>query len=157
MTNNHNQSIPADVLESAKTKMNEALTLLKPYMVTLTPTERADMLKMGDKSTSFVQKAFEYSKSNPEFAPGYLNLGEFEIDFSDSQNLISPLNIIAQLSNAIDDTKMMAGSEAYQAALLYYGGVQKAVDMNVPGAKAIFDELKNRFPSKAKRKEVAAV
>ncbi|HEY5507183.1 MAG TPA: hypothetical protein VIK29_00825 [Paludibacter sp.] len=157
MTNTHSQSIPANVLEQAIAKINEAGTLLNPYMVTLTPTERADMLKMGDRTLGFVQKSNEYGKTNPEFAPGYLNLGDFNIDFADSQNLVSILNILTQFSNGIDDTKMVAGSEAYQAALLYYNGVQRAVEMNVPGAKAIYDELKNRFPSRAKKKIVPEV
>ena len=157
MNNVHNQSIPADILADASAKLNDALTMLKPYLITLTPTERADMLKMGDKSSSFVQKTSEYIKTSPEFAPGYFNVADFAIDFSDSQNLISILNVAQQLTNAIDDTKMIAGSEAYQAALLYYGGVQKAVDMNVPGAKAIYDELRNRFPARVKKQLPPAV
>lgn len=157
MNNIHIQSIPQEVLEQAIAKINEAGALLKPYLLTLTTTERSDLPKMGDKSSSFVQKALEYSRTNPEFAPGYLNLGDFEIDFTDSQSLIAILNSVTQLVNGIDDTKLIAGSEAYQAALLYYNGVQRAVDMNVPGAKAIYDELKNRFPGRTKQKAAVAV
>ncbi len=157
MSNIHIQSIPQEILEQASSKANEMLAILKPFMITLTPVERADMLKMGDKSTSFVLKALEYSRTNPEFAPGYMVMSEFEVDVNDSQNLIPVLNVVSQLYNAIDDTKMVAGSEAYQSALLYYNGVQRAMDLNVPGAKAIYEELKIRFPSRAKKKEVPAV
>lgn len=157
MNNIHNQSIPQEILDQAIAKINEAGAILKPFMLTLTSIERLDMLKMGDKSSAFVQKALEYSKTNPEFAPGYLNLGDFDIDFTDSRNLISVLNTVTQLANGIDDTKMVAGSEALQAALLYYGGVQKAVDMNIPGAKAIYEELKNRFPVRTKKTIVPTV
>jgi hypothetical protein len=157
MNNIHNQSIPQPILDQAIAKINEAGAILKPFLLTLTSIERSDMLKMGDKSSAFVQKALEYSRTNPEFAPGYLNLGDFDIDFTDSQNLISVLNIVTQLTNGIDDTKMVAGSEAYQAALLYYNGVQKAVDMNAPGAKAIYEELKNRFPVRTKKAVAPAV
>jgi hypothetical protein len=157
MNNIHNQSIPQEVLDKAIAKINEAGAILKPYLLTLTSTERSDMLKMGDKSSAFVQKALEYSKTNPEFAPGYLNLDDFDIDFADSQNLISALNTVTQLTNGIDDTKMVAGSESLQAALLYYGGVQKAVDMNIPGAKAIYEELKLRFPVRTKKAIAPAV
>ena len=152
MNNIHNQSIPQNILDQALAQLNGVFTILKPYVLTLTSTERSDMPKMGDKSSSFVQKAYEYSRMHPELAPGYLNISEFEIDFADSQNLISVLNAANQVVNCIDDTKMIAGSEAYQAALLYYNGVQRAADMNVPGAKAILDELKNRFPARTKKK-----
>jgi len=157
MNNLHNQNIPADVLAGVVTKLNEVAVTLKPYLLTLTPTQRGDLPKMGDKSAAFVQKAFEFSKTNPEFAPGYLNLADFEIDYTDSQILIPIINTVMQLANGIDDTKLAAGSEAYQAALLYYNGVQRAVEGNVPGAKAIFDELKNRFPAKVKKQEALAV
>jgi len=157
MNNLHSQSIPQEILDQALAKLNEASALLRPYLLTLTLSERSDMVKMGDKSSAFVQKALEYSKTNPEFAPGYLNLGDFEIDFTDAQNLISILNVANQLSNGIDDTKMIAGSEAYQAALLYYNSMQRAVDKNVPGAKAIYEELKNRFPAKSRKSNNPAV
>jgi len=157
MNNLHNQTIPVDILSQAIVKINEAGELLKPYLLTLTSAQRSDFPKMGDKSSSFVQKAHEYSKTNPEFAPKYLDLTDFDVDYVDSQNLISTLNTVTQLTNGIDDTKLTAGSEAYQAALLYYNGVQKAVDMNIPGAKAIFEKLKNRFPAKTRKPANPAV
>jgi hypothetical protein len=157
MNNIHNQNIPEEVLADVMTKLGEIATILKPHLLTLTATERGDLPKMGDKSTAFVQKSHEFSKTNPEFAPKYLNLPDFDIDFNDAQNLIPVLNSFTQLANGIDDTKLAAGSEAYQAALLYYNGVQRAVDANIPGAKAIYDELKSRFPAKVKKQEAPAV
>jgi hypothetical protein len=157
MNNVHTQNIPDEVLAEVMTKLGEIAIILKPYLLTLTATERGDLPKMGDKSIAFVQKSHEFSKINPEFAPKYLNLLDFDIDFNDSQNLIPVLNSFTQLVNGIDDTKLAAGSEAYQAALLYYNGVQRAVEANVPGAKAIFDELKNRFPAQVKKQKAPAV
>jgi hypothetical protein len=84
-------------------------------------------------------------------------VADFDIDFTDSQVLIPVLNTVTQLANGIDDTKLAAGSEAYQAALLYYNGVQRAVDANIPGAKAIYDDLKIRFPAKVKKQGTPAV
>lgn len=146
MNNLHSQIIPVAALTEALTKVNDAYAILSPYMQTLTNEERSDMLKMGDKTTSFVEKTVEYIKTNPEFAPGYQNVADLSIDYTDSRNLISILTATTQLMNGIDDTKMLAGSEAYASSLLYYGSVQRAVDMNVPGAKAIYEELRARFP-----------
>jgi hypothetical protein len=47
--------------------------------------------------------------------------------------------------------KMVAESEAYQAALVFYSSVKVAAAQDVPGAKAVYDELKTRFPG-GKRK-----
>lgn len=46
---------------------------------------------------------------------------------------------------------MTAGSEAYQAALVFYKSVKMAAAQDVPGAKAVYEELKTRFPG-GKRK-----
>lgn len=150
MENKHNQNIPEEVLTQVTTKLNEILTLVKPFAVTLTPEERKSMLKMGDKSNSFVEKALEYTRTNPEFVPAYMNVAEFEIDFVETKNLIGVMSLATQVSNSIDDTQLAAGSEAYHAALYYYGNVQQSAAVNVPGAKAIYDELKKRFPNTRK-------
>jgi hypothetical protein len=43
---------------------------------------------------------------------------------------------------------MVAGSEAYQTALLFYNSVKTAAAQDIPGAKEIYEELKARFPSR---------
>ena len=156
MNNNHNQSIPGDVLELVNAKLSEINVALKPYVITLSLDERHSMLKAGDKSISFVDKTYEYTKTNPEFIPPFMNVAEFGIDLADLKGLVGTSSLVTQLSNAVDDTMMTAGSEAYYAALYYYKSVQQAADMNIPGAKAICEELKKRFPSKTRKAEVVA-
>ena len=50
---------------------------------------------------------------------------------------------------------MTAGSEAYQAALVFYKSVKMAAAQDVPGAKAVYEELRTRVPG-GKRKTGAA-
>lgn len=64
----------------------------------------------------------------------------------DAGGHVAIVSLINQLSNYFDDTKLAARSEAYSAALYYYGSVQQAASVNLPGAKAIYDELKEYFP-----------
>jgi hypothetical protein len=156
MNNIHNQSIPEEVLTLVNAKIAEIILALKPYTITLSPDERHSMLKVGDKSISFVDKTYEFTKTNPEFVPAFMNVDEFVIDLADTKGLVGTSSMVTQLSNAIEDTIMSAGSEAYYAALYYYKSVQQAADMNIPGAKAICEELKKRFPSKTRKAEVVA-
>jgi hypothetical protein len=37
-----------------------------PYLKTLSPDDRAELPKMGNKTFSFVQKSLEYCKQNPD-------------------------------------------------------------------------------------------
>jgi hypothetical protein len=55
----------------------------------------------------------------------------------------------------MDDTTMVADSEAYQFALIFYNSVKMAARQDIPGAKAFYEELKKRFPG-PKRKSPAA-
>ena len=55
-------------------------------------------------------------------------------------------NLALQLEEGISGTEMSAGSEAYQAALVFYHSVKLAAVQDVPGAKVVYEELKTRFP-----------
>jgi hypothetical protein len=146
MNNIHNQSIPQEVLDQVNAKFLEAIALIKPYSVILTANDRASVLKVGDSGFNFVTKVFEYTKTNPEFVPSFLNVRDFEIDMKDADGHPAVVTLINQLYNYFDDTKLAARSEAYSASLYYYGNVQQAASVNLPGAKAIYDDLKQYFP-----------
>jgi hypothetical protein len=144
--NQHTQAIPSTVLAQAQTKIDEAKVLLAPYLLALTPTERRELPKMGEKTIGFVEKAYDFARQNPNLVPPYLGVDAFGVDFSDAHGLWTLLNAVQQLEEAIDDTEMIAGSEAYQAALVFYKSVKLAAAQDVPGAKAVYEELKTRFP-----------
>lgn len=151
MNNKHNQSIPQEVLDQAQAKIEEAIALIKPYAVIMTADERASVLKVGDKAFTCVNKAFGYTKTSPEFVPSYLNVDNFETDLKDADGHPTTVTLINQLYNYFDDTKLAARSEAYSAALYYYGNVQQAASVNLPGAKAISDDLKQYFSAKSSK------
>jgi GrpB-like predicted nucleotidyltransferase (UPF0157 family) len=58
-----------------------------------------------------------------------------------------------QLSDDIDDTVMVAGSEACQAALVFYNAIKAAAAKDIPGAKEVYADLKARFPRVMRKKE----
>jgi hypothetical protein len=140
------QSIPAAVLAEAQARIDEAKTLLAPFMRALTPAERQELPKMDEKTISFVEKAYDFAQKNPNLASPYLDINAFGVDFADAHGLWTLLNTVQQLKENIDDTEMTAGSEAYQAALVFYKSVKMAAAQDIPGAKAVYEELKTRFP-----------
>jgi len=153
MDNKHSQIIPQEVLDQIKTKVGEIIGLVKPYAVVMTDDERASVLKVGDRSFAFITKAFAYTQTNPEFIPSFLNVKDFEIDIKDADGHPEVITLINQLYNYFDDTKLAARSEAYSASLYYYGNVQQAAAVNLPGAKAIKDDLKQYFAKASKSSE----
>jgi hypothetical protein len=149
--NRHSKTVPVDVLEQVQNLLKQANTLLLPYITSLTPAERHMLPKMGEKTLSFVEKSHEFAVQNPNFVPPFLDMPEFDIDFADAHNLWTLLLLTNQLHENVDDTTLVAGSEAYQAALVFYNSVKMAARQDIPGAKAVYEELKKRFPGKKRK------
>jgi len=152
MKNKHSRAIPADILEQAQAKIVELTDLLKPYLVTLTTSEKRELPKMGPKTLNFVEKSHGYAHQNPNLVPPYLEMGEFDIDFADARGLWTLYNRIRQLEEGVSDTQTTAGSEAYQSALVFYNSAKLAASQGINGAKAVYEELKKRFPQRKQKK-----
>jgi hypothetical protein len=75
----------------------------------------------------------------------------FGTDFTDAHGLWTLHNVVLQMEEGIGDTEMAARSEAYQVALVFYKSIKMAVAQDIPGAKAVYEELKTHFPG-GKRK-----
>ncbi|NLT51017.1 MAG: hypothetical protein GXX85_08895 [Ignavibacteria bacterium] len=120
-------------------------TKLLPLLITLSPQDRRNIVKMGDGRLPFVRKTLNYVESNPEFAPKYLDLAELKKDTELVNQLLPVFHSVQKISDGLDDTLMAAGSEAYVASLSYYNGIKQAVKDNIQSAKTIFADLKQTF------------
>jgi hypothetical protein len=153
--NDHAVSIPADTLAQARKLVDQLAALLKPYATPLTSSERHDLSKMGDKTLAFVDKAHELAKANPDLCPAFLDVDEFSIDFADTTRLVPLLIALRQLADTVDDIQLLAGSEAYDAARAFYKYAKVAAGQDVPGAKAVYEALRERFPYPRRRAATA--
>ena len=143
------QDISADLTDIDKDEVLaniEASKLKLPFVVNLTMEERQTIPKMGDKTVSFVEKSLEYASNNPIFVPPYLNVPELQKDVVLTKQLLPIWQSSRQFFESVDDTCMALGSEAYIASLTFYNTVKQATKLNVPGADAIYQDLKERFP-----------
>ncbi len=145
--------IPKEDLKQVMQHFKAIDEILKPYLVALTPEERKTIPKMSDKTLPFVEKIMEYATLNPEFAPTYMNVPEMKIDLDAVADLSPILKMSDQLCDNLNDTTMLSGSEAYIASLAYYNSVKQAAKMNIPNAKAIYDDLSKRFERSKVSKE----
>ncbi|WP_461787763.1 hypothetical protein [Pedobacter sp.] len=123
-------------------------TLKDALIINLTADDRSHMLKMGDKTLAFVQKALEYATQNEALCPAFLDLTEAKKDYELAAGLQAIRQRVSLLLRAIEDAEMVAGSEAYDAALIFYNSVKGAARSNIAGSQAIADDLKVRFPGK---------
>ena len=132
-------------------KLQECKTMLQPYLQGLTAEDRQGLYKMGDKTITTVQKVKSYLDTNPEFASSYMDKAEFLKDEA-LVTALNPLkNLSTQLTSDLEDTIMLAGSEALTASLFYYGTTKEASDKGVATAKPTYEDLRQRFIKKANR------
>ena len=144
--------IPQEVIDTVTQNLQECKTALAPYVQGLTDKERKEIFKMGDKTIATVQKTKRYVESNPEFIPAYMDKVEFLKDEAVATQLDPIANLAKQITSDVTDTMMLAGSEAIKQALFYYGVVREADSKGALTAKPIYEDLKERFARKTKKK-----
>ncbi len=157
MTDLITQAVPAKALADALAAIRQARQALAPYLVALTPEERAALPKMGDKSVAFVTKAAEFAQSLPTLMPQYLDVPGLVIDAGVSADLLPLYLELNGFATDVDSTRLEAGSEGYSAALVAYSALKTAATLNQPGAQAAVAELEPRFAGQGKRKVPAAI
>jgi hypothetical protein len=143
--------IPQTVITDVMQKLQECKASLAPYLQGLTAEERHSLFKMGNKTVANVQKTKSYVDTNPEFVPSYMNKDEFLKDEAVVSQLNPIANLATQLAIDVEDTVMLAGSEALQMAMLYYGQVKEANSRGIPTARPIYDDLSQRFSKRSKK------
>lgn len=139
----------ADTLATFRANLSHVLT------INLKPDERRNMLKMGDKTLAFVQKALEYATQNPSLVPAFMDLTEAKKDYALTAELYNIYQQLYTLITAIEDTGMVAGGEAYEAALIFYHSVKGASRSDVAGAQAVYNDLSQRFPGQRRSRATA--
>lgn len=153
MENKINFIIPDTVITEVEQKLTEISTVLKPYIIALSPDERQELPKMSDKTQPFVEKALDYTTSAPQFAPPYMDAEGLANDMKVHGQLTPLLRQVRILSDGLDDTTMQAGAESYVCALTYYNSVKMGAKLDIHGAKSIAEDLGKRFEKTKNGKE----
>lgn len=141
--------------QTLTTGLNQVGGILKAKMISLSPERKKSMLTMGDKSLSFVSKCLMFANQNPDFIPNYLDKEEWTIDLQAWNELNPYYARIQELNSLLNDTIALCGNEAFRQALTFYNSVKQASKDNIPGAKVIYEELKQQFPNHKKNKNNA--
>ncbi|AFY75371.1 hypothetical protein Syn7502_03532 [Synechococcus sp. PCC 7502] len=146
--------VSANLSQADKDAVMAALATIKaklPFLIDIPAEERKTMLKMGDKSRTFVQKTMELVNQNDGFLPRAFEVEEMRKDVQLLNDLYPMLQAVNQLQELIDDTVMVVGSEAYAAALVVY---RYAKDSGLgAGLDGVVDDIGRRFARKSKKAE----
>lgn len=111
----------------------------------LTTDERIALPKINVANKAFTEDAINAISNNATMLPGYLNVANMQTDLQLFTQLDELTGLVRQLLEKLEDTQILAGSEAYVAALTGYRLFSAAAEAGIAGSDAIYDSLKARF------------
>ena len=152
LTNNRIDTVmtPAQVtdVKNAITAINTAIS----FSVSLTAEERMTLPKISVANKSFTEDAINALDNNAAIFPAYLNVGQMQNDLKLYQQLDEMAIMLRQTLERIEDTRILAGSEAYVAALTVYKIVGAAAKAGIEGSETIYEQLRERFTTSTNSK-----
>lgn len=113
--------------------------------VSLRPTDRRKLLKLGRKTTQFVQRTIEMTQQNPEMVPPYIDRASMESNYQVYNQMLNLVHVVDQLKRKLEDRLLASGSYAHTVSLSCYKAIKNASADNVPGAEPVYAALKTRF------------
>lgn len=126
-------------------------TKLTPYLMALTDKERRGGFRMGDKSIAFVEKGGSYGNQFAAEMPASIKLADLATDVTAVSLLNSYAKPLTTLLRGVEDTVLIAGTDAMEASVHVYSAIKLASVNGVPGAQAAYNDMKERFPGAHKK------
>ena len=145
LTNNRiNTTATAAQVTAVKTALQTIAANL-PFLVGLTTEERIALPSINVSNKAFTEDAINAGVNNPALIPSYVSVVNMKNDMLLFTQLDEIIMMTKQLLEKMEDTQLLAGSEAYTSALTLYKLFGSAADAGVGGTDAIVTQLKQRF------------
>lgn len=139
--------IPQEVLIDSQQILDEAIRMLGPYLVTLSPSERLLFRRAGSGLIKFLKLSHGLAVECPELFPAFMNTEVFREEYFITRELWTLINKIDQLKKCVSDTEILSGCQTFETAMSFYQMVKIAARCNIPCSRVIFDELKSALSS----------
>lgn len=131
-------------ISAVKAALNTIATNL-PFLIGLTIDERISLPSIDVNNKAFTEDAINAGVNNAALIPSYVSVANMQSDMTLFNQLDEIKILTKQLLEKLEDTQLLAGSEAYISALTLYKLFGSAADAGVPGADAIYEQLRTRF------------
>lgn len=135
--NQINATIPAGEPTRALNLLKQAHEILVPYLHALTPDERKNIVKMGDKSIGFMTKLLDYTTNTPSFVPAFIDFDALKQDVGVANDPTPLDQFAAQFALNLDSTVMVASSKGMSQASPVYKNIRFLAEQKPPGAQVL--------------------
>jgi hypothetical protein len=118
-----------------------------PFLIGLTVEEKTTLPAINVDNKIFTEDAINAAVNNMDMLPGYLSVSGVQIDMKLFNQLDELVPMVRKQLEKLEDTRFLAGSEAYSTELMIYKLFGAAAESGIPGADAIVAQLRERFTS----------
>jgi hypothetical protein len=149
--------VSGTLTETQKTAIQGAVTTILtnlPFAVDLTPQQRHDLMKAGDKSLAFIHRCRDLAAQNPAWLPKTFPSQELADDVALFDELAPIEALFISLLEKIRDTRLAAGSDSMMGSLILYG-IAKAAGQGA-SLDGLIQQAGTRFARAGKTKVVPA-
>ncbi|WP_430971779.1 hypothetical protein [Sunxiuqinia rutila] len=127
-------------------------SILHSKCISLTPEERQEYARLGNKSENWSRKVIDYMNQQPNLTPAFIDLDETMNDY-EARRALQPIAARGEaVMDMLNDTMMLLGSDLYHSCIAYYRNIRLLARQNVNGAKAIYEDLSAQFPGRPSKK-----
>ena len=102
----------------------ERINKLLPHLITLSNEEKASLPKVSFSNIDFVNEVLDMAEDNPEQVPESINIREIRRDIELIESITKILRPLKQLEKKLEDSALLAGSEAYIPSLAIFNSVR---------------------------------
>lgn len=95
-----------------------------PGLVSLTELELASLPKPSSDTVNFLYENLKLAQESPELVPDFVDLKEMKKDIELIRAIQKILSPIKELEKELEDSVILAGSEAYLPSLAIYNSVK---------------------------------
>lgn len=147
LTNNRlNVTATPAQITATKAALQTIITNL-PFLIGLTTEERIALPAIDVNNKVFTEDAITAGVNNTTMLPSFISVPTIQTDMTLFDQLDEIIILTKQVLEKLEDTQLLAGSEAYTTALMLYKMFGTAADSGIPGADAIVSQLRARFTS----------
>ena len=124
-------------------KINEIIAAIDrinsqlPTLVSLTSEELSSLPKVSYKNIDFIHEVLDFADTYPDLVPSHIDVQEIRKDVRLIESLTKILVPMKKLVKKLEDSALLAGSEAYIPSLAIYNSVKTATARSKAGPLAV--------------------
>lgn len=142
-------------LEACNTGVSAVEAFAGKHVPNLSAEDRQHFGSINEINKLFVNKSKTLMEQNPSMIPPFIDQSEFQKDLIAREEIEKLILKLDTIKRNLSDTKILLDNDNYHDALAFYRSVRYLANEQQSGAIAVYEELKQYFPSKKKEKESA--